>query len=254
MDEAVVFERIANFLIEQFTIRGSNIAIVGISGGIDSAVTTAMAAQSLGPEKVYGLIIPDYSVTPRTDVKDALELSKSLKIQHKVIDITDRKKIMLEGFPNNKLARGNFLVRLRMAILYYYAAVKNGLVIGTADKSEFQLGYFTKHGDGGADIFPIADMYKTEVKEFAKYLNISPRIINKKSSARIWQGQTAEGEIGVTYDKIDLILKNIKDIDITNSQFPQIDNVNNKEIKIVFEWIKNNRHKHELPIPFCRLS
>lgn len=254
MNGAIVYERISKFLIKEFQSRGANCVIIGISGGIDSAVTTAVAAKSLGSDKVFGLIIPDYSVTPKTDVKDALDLSNELGIEYKVIDVTNNKKEMLKGFPNHKLARGNFLVRLRMAILYYYAAVKSGLVLGTADKSEMQLGYFTKHGDGGADIFPIADLYKTEVKEFAKHLNIPSRIINKKSSARIWRGQTAEGEIGVTYEKIDLILKNVNNINISNSELPKIEGVKDKEVRAVLGWIKNNQHKHEKPSPVCHIN
>ena len=163
--------------------------------------------------------------------------------------------MLIKGFPNDKLARGNFLVRLRMAILYYFAAAKGGLVVGTADKSELQLGYFTKYGDGGADIFPIADLYKTEVREFAKYLEIPEAIIRKKSSARIWRGQTAEGEIGVQYDKIDRILRNIQfDKVSSDSKLPSIRGVNKKDVRSVIEWIQSNRHKHEIPIPICKLA
>jgi NAD+ synthase len=255
MDSGKVFDKISDFLLREFDSRNAKCVVIGISGGIDSSVTAYVAAKSLGPKKVFGLLLPDYSVTPKVDVKHGLDISKTLGINYKVIEIGKGKKMLIKGFPNDKLARGNFLVRLRMAILYYFAAVKGGLVVGTADKSELQLGYFTKYGDGGADIFPIADLYKTEVREFAKYLGIPEAIIRKKSSARIWRGQTAEGEIGVQYDKIDMVLKNIQyDKISSDSKIPSIRGVSKKDTKSVIEWIESNRHKHEIPIPVCKLG
>ena len=128
-------------------------------------------------------------------------------------------------------------------------------VVGTADKSELQLGYFTKFGDGGADIFPIADLYKTEVRKIARYMGVPNDIIEKQSSARLWKGQTTEGEIGVSYDIIDKILDQINfNIILKNSTVPEIMGVNEKDVRTVIEWIKSNIHKHELPIPISKLN
>lgn len=221
-----MLKKISRFLNKEARSRNANCVVIGISGGIDSTVTAYLSAQALGSDKVLGLLLPDYSVTPKVDVKHGLEISKA-----------------------------NFLVRLRMAILYYYAAVMRGIVVGTADKSELQLGYFTKYGDGGADIFPIADLYKTEVRKIARYMEVPQHIIEIQSNARLWKGQTAEGEIGVSYEIIDEILSQIYfDKILKNSPIPEIVGVDQKDVRTVIEWIKSNRHKHELPIPRCKLN
>lgn len=255
MNEEKILEKIARFMNKEVKSRSAKCAVIGISGGIDSALTAYLSAYSLGPDKVLGLLLPDYSVTPKIDVKHGLEISKKLNINYELIDIGKGKNQIIKNFPRNKLAKANFLVRLRMAILYYYAAAKGGIVVGTADKSELQLGYFTKFGDGGADIFPIADLYKTEVRKIATYIGVPKDIIEKQSSARLWKGQTAEGEIGVSYEIIDKILDQINFNKILkNSPVPEIRGVNGKDVRTVIEWIKSNRHKHELPIPVCKLK
>ena len=255
MDERKVLKKISRFLNKEVKSRNAKCVVIGISGGIDSTVTAYLSAQALGSDKVLGLLLPDYSVTPKIDVKHGLEISKKLNIKYELIDIGKGKNHIIKNFPRNKLAKANFLVRLRMAILYYYAATKGGIVVGTADKSELQLGYFTKYGDGGADIFPIADLYKTEVRRIARYMEVPQHIIEKQSSARLWKGQTAEGEIGVSYETIDKILDQINfDKILKNSPIPEIVGVDQKDVRTVIEWIKNNRHKHELPIPRCKLK
>ena len=254
MDEIKIIKKISRFLDKEVRSRNANYVVIGISGGIDSTLTAYVSAHALGPDKVLGLLLPDYSVTPKVDVKHGLEIAKKLNIDYELIDIGKGKNHIIKKFPRNKLAKANFLVRLRMAILYYYAAARGGIVVGTADKSELQLGYFTKYGDGGADIFPIADLYKTEVRKIAKYMKVPQHIIEKQSSARLWKGQTSEGEIGVSYEIIDKILSQL-DFEkiIKNSPVPEIIGVDRKDITTVIEWIKSNRHKHELPIPRCKL-
>ena len=255
MNEKKILEKIARFMNKEVKSRNAKCVVIGISGGIDSTLTTYLSSYSIGSDKVLGLLLPDYSVTPKIDVKHGLEISKKLNINYELIDIGKGKNQIIKNFPRNKLAKANFLVRLRMSILYYYAAAKGGIVVGTADKSELQLGYFTKFGDGGADIFPIADLYKTEVRKIARYIGVPKDIIEKQSSARLWKGQTAEGEIGVSYDIIDKILDQINFSKILkNSPVPEIRGVNGKDVKTVIEWIKSNKHKHELPIPICKLN
>jgi NAD+ synthase len=157
-----VCSAITRFIRKEMKKRNARVVVVGISGGIDSAVTLSLATKAIGPEKVFGLILPDSSVTPKRDTTHAVELGRRLNIRHKTIELKTIKKYLLQKLPDNKLARGNLLVRLRMSLIYYYAAILNGIVLGTGDKSEISLGYFTKYGDGAADLLPIADLYKTK--------------------------------------------------------------------------------------------
>lgn len=222
-----------------------------MSGGIDSSLTTVLAVKALGNQQVFGLILPDSSVTPKTDTKNAIDLAKSLRIKYKVVELNKIKKEIVNGLPKNKMARANLLVRLRMLLLYYYATVMNRLVLGTGDKSEMMLGYFTKYGDGGADLFPIADLYKTEVRSLAQYLGIPATIIDKKSSARLWKGQTTEGEIGIKYEEIDKILEQIEDgsIHLTSTS----DKLNENNVSKIKSMLEKNEHKQDMP-PICKLK
>jgi NAD+ synthase len=243
-----------NFIKHETKKRESDGVIIGMSGGIDSSLATVLAVKALGNQSVFGLLLPDSSVTPKSDTTDAIELAKSLKIKHKVIELNKIKEQLVDGLPRNKMARANLLVRLRMSLLYYYAAVMNRLVLGTGDKSEMMLGYFTKYGDGGADLFPIADLYKTEVRSLAKYLCIPDKIINKKSSARLWKGQTAEGEIGMKYEEIDNILKHLENNSpqsVSNSNSNTKLNRNN--VSKIKSLLEKNEHKQNMP-PICKLQ
>ena len=152
---------------------------------------------------------------------------------------------MLQKLPNNQLARGNLLVRLRMSLIYYYVAILNGIVLGTGDKSEISLGYFTKYGDGAADILPITDLYKTEVSLWLN-LSIPDEIISKESSARLWKGHTVEEELGLAYDDIDLILDHIE------RRIPFSSYKLRKKAVKVKGLIEKNKRKHEMPV-VCKL-
>ncbi len=252
--EENIYETICNILInfikQEIKKRNSNGVIIGMSGGIDSSLITVLAVKSLGNQSVYGLLLPDSSVTPNSDTKDAEGLAQSLKIKYKIIELNKIKKQLVNGLPRNKMARANLLVRLRMSLLYYYATTMNRLVLGTGDKSEMMLGYFTKYGDGGADLFPIADLYKTEVRSLAQYLNLPEKIIHKKSSARLWKGQTAEGEIGMKYEEIDKILYHLENDIPFSSNHTKLNENNISKIKSMLE---KNDHKQNMP-PICQLK
>jgi NAD+ synthase len=263
---------ITQFIKSEIKARESQGVIVGMSGGVDSSVASWLAVKALGAEKVFGLILPDSSVTPKKDTEDAGEFAKKLGIKYKVIELGKTKNQFLRSLPKNKMAKANFLVRLRMSILYYYAALMNRLVLGTGDKSELRLGYFTKYGDAAVDLMPIGDLYKTEVRELAQFMQIPLEISRKESSARLWKGQTTEGEIGLAYEKIDSILMQIDSLrrghknpsisSITPQSLPDVISKISRgdkragslaEVKRVLEMIEKNGHKLNPP-PICRVE
>lgn len=182
-------------------------AVVGLSGGLDSSVVVTLAVKALGKKNVYGYMLPDSEITPEGDMKDALELAKALGINYQTYDLFPLRKLLANVIADDRLTIGNALARLRMTILYAKAGEHKALVLGTSDRSEIEIGFFTKHGDGAADCYPIADLYKTEVRELAKQLQVPAVIIEKPSSPALWAGHTAEGEIGLTYEQVDAMLR-----------------------------------------------
>jgi NAD+ synthase len=176
---------------------------IGISGGIDSAITTSLCVKALGRKRVFGVLMP---YGRQVDANDSIALANQLGIkyfQKDIKSIVDQYKISL-----NKFVIANIMSRVRMNILYAYANHRNGLVVGTTNKSEMAVGYFTKFGDGACDFEPIANLYKTEIFEMAKFLNVSKNIITKKPTAGLWNDQTDEAEFGFTYTDLDRFLQN----------------------------------------------
>jgi len=182
MNFELISQEIMNFIKKETESRKSNGVVLGISGGIDSTVLAYLATRAIGPEKVKGLILPDENVTPSSDIDDALRICTTLKIEFEKIYINKPKNSFIEIIKptDNILLTGNLVARIRMCILYYYSGLLGRLVLGSSNKSELMLGYFTKYGDGASDLFPIGDLYKTQVKGFARFLEISNSIINKK--------------------------------------------------------------------------
>jgi NAD+ synthase len=239
---------ITEFIRKEVQTRNSEGAILGMSGGIDSSLAAVLAVNAIGPKRVFGLSMPDSNVTPKVDTKQAQQLAERLGIEYRIVEIGNIKKQMLNLLPKKSvLAEGNLLARLRMCILYYYAGIMNRLVLGTGTKSEIKLGYFTKYGDGAADLFPIADLYKSEVKQIGAYLSLPPSILKKESSPRLWKSQTAESEIGLSYEEIDNILKYL-------DRSPSIGTscIDRRHTDIVIGLIKRSEHKRNLP-PICKL-
>jgi NAD+ synthase len=190
---------------------GSKGIIIGLSGGVDSAVAATFCCRAIGGDKVLGLTLPS-NVSNPADIKDAADLCKKLGMDHRVISIDP----MLEGFktmPDFKESRyllGNLMARIRMTVLYYHANREQKIVCGTSNRSEFMLGYCTKYGDNAADLQPLLHLYKTEIYEYAKELGIPESIMKKAPSAGLWEGQSDEEEIGLSYERIDASLRSLE--------------------------------------------
>ena len=185
--------------------------VIGLSGGIDSTVSSMLAVRALGKESVFGLIMPNKDILSTNTVDAIYYATHHLGINMKVLDISHVTEPFIAGVPRfnqwrDKMTHGNIAARARMVYLYGFANAMNRLVLGTTNKTEVELGYYTKWGDGAVDIEPIADLYKCEVRGMAKYLGIPSVFIDKVPSAELWPGQTDEDEIGCTYDEMDRFL------------------------------------------------
>ena len=194
-----------NFLKEQMEKNNSEGLILGLSGGIDSAVLAYLCKRNL-KDKTLAIIMPDTEITPNYETEDALKMISLTGIQYKLIDIKPIVKEYSMYLEPNDWAKGNLRARIRTNILYYYANAKNYLVLGSSDKSEHLIGYFTKFGDGAADLVPIISLYKLQVRKIAEYLGVPKNVIEKKSSAHLWKEHEAEKEIGISYEEIDSTL------------------------------------------------
>ncbi|MEM3139803.1 MAG: NAD+ synthase [Archaeoglobaceae archaeon] len=243
MDWNRIAERIQDFIVKQVESANASGVVLGLSGGIDSAVVAFLSVRALGKERVFATITPEKGITAEEDVKDAIEIANLLGIEFKVIEIGDLVKIFLEKLGKTNInAEINLKPRIRMLINYYYANSLNRLVIGTGNKSEISVGYFTKYGDGGVDFQPIGDLYKTELFEFAKFLGVPEKIIRKKPTAGLWVGQTDEGEIGMSYAELDETLKLIEKGVIKDEE----------KFKRVLRMVESSKHKRIMP-PVARV-
>jgi len=217
--------------------------VVGLSGGIDSATTAALCINALGKENVIVFSLPCESISQ--DSEDAQLVANHLGLKLSKFDLTTTYKEFLNVFINrvetNKMAMANIKPRLRMLACYFIAQSKGSyLVGGTGNRTELAIGYFTKYGDGGVDFEPIGAIYKCEVREVARVLKIPEKIITRAPSAGLWEGQTDEGEIGLTYDVLDEIIYRIdNDLDL--------DDLKKEDVEKVKKMMESARHKLTMP-------
>jgi len=237
-------EQIINFI--QKTVRDAKAdgVVLGLSGGVDSSVVATLCVKALGHDKVLGVLMST-SFTPEHDIEDANIVANWLNIETLHINTNPAVETFIQTLhinpvnPGSKLATGNILSRSRMVILYYYANTRHRLVAGTGDKSETLIGYFTKHGDGGADLQPIAHLYKTQVRKLAEYLGIPKEIANKPSSPRLYPGHKATDEIPAEYAFLDPILYSLFD---ENATAEEAANKTGTDQKIAEELLRRHRN------------
>ncbi len=247
---------ITDFIQGYIEESGVNGVVIGVSGGIDSSVALALAVKALGKDRVTALILPDRRTTPKQDVDDALTLAKLFDVKHYLInidEIVDTYSVLPFFDLEDNIATGNLRARIRMNILYYYANRFSYLVLGTGDRSEILIGYFTKYGDGAVDLLPLACLYKTQVRHIAHWLGIPERIIKKPSSPRLWPGHLAEKELGMKYEDIDLILYGLFDLGLTKEELSEVTGISTELIERVITLHRRSRHKRGFP-PYPRLS
>jgi len=207
-DRACALGRVEHMIRYAIWSSGCSGLVIGVSGGVDSAVAAAMCCRAVGGSNVLGLTLPTH-VTAPDDIEDAKALCRQLDMEHRIIPIDPilGSYRSLPGYREDRFLEGNLMARTRMTILYYYANLEGHLVCGTSNRTEYMIGYCTKYGDSAADIQPILHLYKTEVYQAARDLGIPKNIIEKSPSAGLWAGQTDEGDLGFTYPEIDKALK-----------------------------------------------
>jgi NAD+ synthase len=251
LDLAEVEKRIRRFIKEYVDTAEANGIVLGMSGGIDSGTVAAISSLSIGGDKVTGLMLPERETYNSKDINDAKVVAEKFGLKTTVCDITPT----LEGFyktipifdQTEKLCKGNIKARTRMIYLYYYANKLNMIVCGSSDKSETMMGYFTKWGDIAADISPLMDLYKTQVRKLAEHIGIPPELAAKPSTPALWPNQLAETELGIKYETLDLILYGLERFMTTGEIAQQISVKKPLVEKVKSRWLAVE-HKRRLPL------
>jgi len=242
-------QKINSFIKEKLDESKSKGIIIGLSGGIDSSVVAYLCSDAIGSDKILGLILPS-KTTLNEDIEDAISVAMDLDIEYKILNID----YLIEPFPEmcpecskSNLANGNLKARMRMMLLYYHSNAMNRIVAGTGNRTELLVGYFTKYGDGGVDILPIGELYKTQVRDIAKYLRVPKKIIEKTPTAGLWTNQTDEDELGIKYEDLDKMLYLMMDKGLKVENISKQLKISEDEVLRIKNMINNSKHKLSAP-------
>jgi len=243
---------LCGFIREELAKTGYERGILGLSGGLDSAVCAGLAAKALGPANVLGLIMP-YRDFAAPDIGDARDLARTLGIRSRVIDITPMVDAYFAAEPTEeRTLRGNKMARERMSILYDQSARDKSLILGTSNKTELLIGYGTIHGDIACAVNPLGDLYKTQVRQLAAHLDIPAAIRSKAPTAGLWPGQTDEDEIGITYEELDAILFELVDRRSSIEDVVGLGHARDK-VERIMRLVRGSEFKRRMP-PIAKLS
>jgi NAD+ synthase len=253
---SVTKNKITNFIHNYIKNSGLEGAVVAVSGGIDSAVALQCAVYAIGNEKVIAIHMPERDITPKSDTLDVMQHCKELDVTCNIVDVTEMLHVMQKGLPffdsEKRIIYGNVKSRLRMIVSYYFANNYNRIVLGTSNKTELLTGFFTKYGDGGVDLLPLADLYKTQIRQLAEYFKIPENIINKPPSPGFFPGHTDEDELGIDYFTLDQILYSLER-EKTKEEISEKLKLPIIQIEEVVKRVESNKHKREFPL-ILRLS
>lgn len=243
--------RICRFIKEYVGNVGAEGIVLGLSGGIDSSTAGALSSLAIGGENVLGLMLPEEENFNQKDIDDAKAVAEKFKLQTQICNMTSVMQSLYGSIPafdpKDKLSKGNLKARTRMIFLYYYANKFNRIVCGSSDKSETMMGYFTKWGDVAADISPIMDLYKTQVRKLAIHVGIPEELALKPSTPALWPAQMAETELGMKYEMLDLILYGLERFMSSGEIASQLDISESTVAQVKARWLANE-HKRRMPL------
>jgi NAD+ synthase len=247
MDLTLLEDVLVNFLREEAGKVGFKKVVLGLSGGIDSALVAFLAAKAFGPENVLGIMMP-YKSSSKESVEHAKLVIEKTGIQSKTVEITPMVEAYFNMNPDmNSLRKGNKMARERMSILFDNSAVNGALVLGTSNKTEILLGYSTQFGDSASAINPIGDLYKTQVWELSRHMGVPHELIDKKPSADLWEGQTDEQDLGYSYRMADDILYRLVDERKTLAEI-EAEGFNGEIIKKIVRRMQIMQYKRVMPV------
>ena len=250
-DVSEVEKRIKRFIKDYVDNSRATGVVLGLSGGVDSSTIAALCASALGGDHVLGLMLPEKETYNTKDIDDAKVVAEKFGLKTQVCDITPALEGFYKSIPifeaSDKLCKGNIKARSRMIYLYYYANKQNRIVFGSSDKSETMMGYFTKWGDVAADIAPIMDLYKTQVRKLAVHLGVPRELAEKPSTPALWPNQSAEGELGIKYETLDLILFGLERFMVPKEIAEHLRIEPNQVEKVKERWL-SVEHKRRMPL------
>lgn len=221
LDAGLAVGLLSGFIRDEVSKVGVRKLVLGLSGGIDSALSAFLAARAMGPENVTGVIMPYRLSNPQSE-KDARAVAGACGVRFEVVDISPQVDAYFERFPDaDNLRRGNKMARERMTILYDHSAMLGALVVGTSNKTELLLGYGTLFGDMASAVNPIGDLFKTQVRQLSRFLGVPARVVDKAPSADLWAGQTDEEELGCAYETADAVLYRMIDCRFTPGELAE---------------------------------